>query len=60
MKSDEIARLIVEDIMVNGAGWKAARLVLRSADDTDIGGWGRVPLESRIAAILAKELDEKE
>ncbi len=60
MKSDEIAARIVADIMVNGIGQKADRLVLVTDHGINLGGWGKLPLADRIAGILAKELDEKE
>lgn len=53
-----LAQKIVDDLMVNGAGEKADRLVLIDQTGRDLGGWGKVPLLHRIAAVLKPGVEE--
>ena len=48
----EIAEQIVDDIMQNGQGDRAERLVLMLPGDVDGGGWSRDPLVDRVQKML--------
>jgi hypothetical protein len=50
-----LASAIVDDLMTNGRGQKAVRLVLELSDETDGGGWSREALVSRIAHWIKHE-----
>jgi hypothetical protein len=56
MTNRKRAERFVDDLMTNGAGEKAHRLVLtRDMDNRisyDLGGWGRRPLVDKITALL--------
>ena len=49
-----LADACAAELMVNGMGQKAERLVLISRNGRDLGGWGRLPLRDRILAAMQK------
>ena len=48
----QVAESIVDDLMTNGNGDKADRLVLELPDGRDGGGWSRSAAIDRVAKIL--------
>jgi hypothetical protein len=58
----EIARELVAELMRNGAGEKADRLVLTVDDSTprDLGGWCAGAIEDRITAAIEADRQEVE
>lgn len=50
---DRVAESITDDLMTNGAGQEAVRLVLEPRCGGELGGWCLASVKSRIRAELA-------
>jgi hypothetical protein len=49
---DVVIAVLIEDLFTNGAGDRAERLVLTSADGRDLGGWSARRFQERLRAHL--------
>jgi hypothetical protein len=53
----EIARAVAADLLRNGAGDVAKRLVLELENGHDGGGWSRAGIESRVEAVVKAHIE---
>jgi hypothetical protein len=51
-RDKQLAQKIVDEIMTNGAGQRADRLVLMTKENRDLGGWCERALCDRIAMVI--------